>query len=121
LSFSASGQSDAYKSKSKATIVAEGFVKEKLKYPKEVDFYGGTVHEENGYGKCIVLGKFTAKNSFAVKTEYVYKIWLSHNGKDWTGQSNWAYTKLILEDTGTGEQTIYDNREKNKNYEFYRY
>ncbi|GHV27483.1 hypothetical protein FACS1894176_09440 [Bacteroidia bacterium] len=108
-------QSDSYTNKNRAYITAQDFVKQKLNYPKEAEFNSNVVHETDGYGKCIVLGKVTAKNAFGVRTEYVYKIWLSHNGGDWTTLSNWSYSKLIIEDTKTQKQTVFDNREKPTN------
>lgn len=98
---------DASTNKNRAYITAQEFVKQKLKFPKEADFNNSVVHETQGSGKCTVLGKVTAKNAFGVRTEYAYKIWLVHNGKDWTEQSNWRYTKLILEDTSTGKQQVF--------------
>jgi hypothetical protein len=109
LSLSLFAQADAYQSKYKAYIIAQDFVKQKFKYPKEAKFDSNVVHETNGYEKCIVLGKVTAKNAFGVHTEYVYKIWLEHNGKEWTDLNNWTYTKLILEDSATGEQSVFTN------------
>lgn len=105
-------QSDAYRDKSKCFITAQDFVKSKLKYPKEARFDRSVVHETNGVGSSILLGKVMAKNAIGIQTEYVYKIWLSHNGKDWTDSRNWSMTRLILEDSSTNEQTVFDNRTK---------
>lgn len=106
---------NAYNDKGKCSIIARSFVEKNIKYPKESSFNSSTVHSTDGYGKAIVLGKFTAKNGFGVKSEYGYKIWLEHNGRDWSDVSNWKYSKLIIEDAVTGKQQVIDNRVKPKN------
>ncbi|HNX89686.1 MAG TPA: hypothetical protein PKH58_11425 [Paludibacteraceae bacterium] len=91
----------------RCSIMAEDFVKSKLKYPNEVKFNTNQyVHEVEG-SEAIVLNKFTAKNSFGVESNFVYKIWLSFNGGDWTEINNWSYSKLIIENSDTGEKQIY--------------
>ena len=104
LSFS---QTDSYLKKFRCSIISEEIVRSKLKYPKEAKFNSDVVHETNGYGKAIVLRKFIAKNAYGVQSNYVYKIWLSHNGKDWTERNNWNYSKLIIENSDTGKQQVY--------------
>lgn len=101
-------QSNVYRDKSKCYITAQDFIKQKLKYPKEAKFDRNVVHETDGYGSAILLGKVTAKNAFGIQSEYVYKIWLDHNGKDWTELRNWTMKKLIMEDVSTGEQKVYN-------------
>ena len=101
-------QSDSYSNKGRAYIASKEFVKKVLKFPKESDFYGGAVHETNGFGKCIVLGKFSAKNAMGVTSEYVYKIWMAHTGGDWTNQNTWSYSKLVIENTSTGEKQTFN-------------
>ena len=91
----------------RCSIMAEDFVKSKLKYPNEVRFNTDQfVHEVEGT-QAIVLNKFTAKNSFGVESNFAYKIWLSFNGGDWSDINNWSYSKLIIENSDTGEQEIY--------------
>lgn len=102
-------QNDVYKDETKCYIAAQDFVKAKFKYSKEVKFVGNFFHETNGYGNAIVLGKVIAKNAFGVRSEYVYKIWLNHNGLDWTDKKNWTMTKLIIEDSATGKQQVFRN------------
>jgi len=100
-------QSNAYADKNKCYITAQSFVKAKLKFPKEAKFDKNVVHETNGSGNAIILGKVTSKNAFGVQSEYVYKIWIKHNGKDWAEIRNWSMTKLILENPSTGEQSVF--------------
>lgn len=114
-SISAFAQNDTYRNKGNCIVTAKEFVKSKLKYPKSADFEWGGVHETNGFGKAIVMGKFTAKNAFAMETEYVFKTWMTHNGKAWTDIKNWTLDKLVLEDVNTGKQEVFDYREKPKN------
>ena len=107
LSVGVYAQSNTYKDGGKCSIASPDFVKEKLNYPKTAKFNKSHVHEENGYQKAIVIAKLTAKNAFGVESEYVYKIWMTHNGGDWTEKENWKMTKMILENASTGEQKIY--------------
>ncbi len=111
----AHSQTNVYQDKNKCYITAQDFVKSKLKFPKEAKFDRNVVHETNGYGNAIVLGKVTAKNALGIQTEYVYKIWISHNGGEWTDSRNWTMTKLILEDSSSKEQAVFDNRVKPQN------
>lgn len=104
-------QTDSYSNGVRCKTISQDIVKENLKYPQEAKFSSSYVHEENGYGKCIVLGQVTAKNAFGVKSLYTYKIWMTHNGKEWSIRNNWELEKLILEDENK-KQTIIDNRKK---------
>jgi hypothetical protein len=104
-------QNDTYKERSKCIVISKDIVKENLTYPEEAKFSTSFVHEENGYGKCIVLGQVTASNAFGVKTKYTFKIWMAHNGKEWAERRNWELEKLILEDESKS-QTVIDNRKK---------
>lgn len=115
LSLGAYSQNNTYLDKNKCYITAQDFVKMKLKFPKEAKFDKNVVHETNGYGSAIVLGKVTAKNGFGVMSEYVYKIWINHNGRDWTDIDNWSMERLILEDSSTKKQQVFDNRVKPQN------
>jgi hypothetical protein len=101
-------------SRSESYIMAQDFVKEKFKYPREVKFNRDVVHERDGYGKCIILGKLTAKNAFGVTSEYAYKIWLEYNGGSWDELKNWSYSKLIIEDAVTKEQQVYTGNTPSK-------
>lgn len=100
-------QTDSYKNKNRAYIIAQDFVKKKLNHPKDAKFYSDVVHETNGYSNCIVLGKVDARNSYGANTSYVYKIWLNHNGKEWTDINNWVFTKLIIENSDTQKQSVF--------------
>lgn len=100
-------QAESYKDKNICSIKAEHFVKQKLSYPKEAKFNRKIVHETDGYGSATVLGKVNTKNAYGVKIEYVYKIWLTHNGKEWTDNNNWEMKKLIIEDSSTKQQYVF--------------
>jgi|GEM_PF-4738828 hypothetical protein len=109
--FSLKSQSDSYKNEFRCKITAQDFVKENLKYPQEAKFSNSFVYEENGYSKCIILGQVTAKNAYGTKSLYTFKIWMTHNGNEWTDIKNWELERLILEDEEK-KQTIIDNRKK---------
>lgn len=92
----------------KCAIISEDFVKSKMMYPRETKFKTSThVHEVEG-NKAVVLNKFHSKNSFGVKVDYIYKIWMTHNGNDWTDINNWTMIKLVIESPSTGEQFTFD-------------
>lgn len=94
---------DAYK----CAIISEDFVKSKLNFPLESKIVTSAhIHEVNG-NEAIIINKFNAKNAFGVTTEYVYKIWMSFNGGEWEDMYNWSYSKLIIENTSTGEQKVF--------------
>jgi len=91
----------------KCAIISEDFVKSKLKFPLEGKIRTSNHVHEVENGQAIVINKFTAKNAFGVKSEYVYKIWMSFKGGEWEDIKNWSYSKLIIENTATGEQTVF--------------
>jgi hypothetical protein len=91
-----------------AAIESEYFVKDKMKYPEEVEFDGDKRGHETSKNNFNVFQKFTAKNSFGVKSGYVYKICMVYKGTgDWTDLDNWSYSSLTIEDTSTGKQSVY--------------
>ncbi len=106
---------DAAINKNRSYITAQEFVKQNLEHANSAKFNDNVVHEVLGNGKAIVLGKVVVNNAFGIPKEYSYKIWLLHNGKDWTSLSNWKMEKLILEDINTKQQQIIDNRIKPQN------
>lgn len=105
----------------KASIIAQDFVKSKLNYPLESDFddlgYSG---EDLGNNRFKVLQKFTTKNAFGVTSEYIYKIFIQYHGGEWEDVNNWDYGQLIIENTATEEQKIFNgnlkSKETKKNY-----
>jgi hypothetical protein len=91
----------------KCALISEDFVKSKLKFPLESEFKTSAhIHEVEG-NQAIVINKFTTKNAFGVTSEYVYKIWMTFNGGDWENVENWSYSKLIIENTATGEKQVF--------------
>lgn len=92
---------------SKCFVMAQDFVKKRFSYPNEADFHYDYIFEVESEQNYIVLGKVTAKNAFGVKSDYVYKIWLSYLGGEWTSTTSWSSKKLIIENTVTREQFVY--------------
>lgn len=97
--------------KSKSYVISKDFVKKCVLYPSETKFIEpyGYVHEKTGQNECTVLGKFITKNTYGVKIEYVYKIWLTHNGDEWEDINNWQCPKLKIESVSTGETKVFTN------------
>lgn len=90
---------------SRAGIMSEDYVEEKLMYPEEVVFSDDIRGEDLGNNKFKVLRKFTAKNTFGVKCSYVYKAIMVYSGNgEWVEPSNWTCTELVIEDVATGKQ-----------------
>lgn len=42
-----------------------------------------------------------------MESEYVYKIWLTDKGGDWTDKDTWECTKLLIENATTKEQNTF--------------
>jgi hypothetical protein len=101
--------------KNQVYIVLQDFIKDKLNHPTEAEFDRNIVYEIEASNRHIALGKVVAKNSFGIKTEYTYKIWLIYNGNDWTDKNSWTVEKIILENPNTGGQFSTDNRVKPQN------
>ncbi|WP_270899598.1 hypothetical protein [Bacteroides xylanisolvens] len=91
----------------RAGIVSEDIVKEKMKFPDEVEFNGDYRGSEISENEFDVMQKFTAKNDFGVKSNYVYKIHMVYIQGEWTDKNNWSYSNLIIENSSTGEQHRY--------------
>ena len=91
----------------KCAIMSEDFVKATLTYPKESKFKTSSHSHEVEGGQAVVMNKFKKKNAFGVTSEHVYKIWMTFNGGEWNDINNWSYTKLIIENSSTGEQYQY--------------
>lgn len=90
----------------KASVMSEDFVKEKLNYPATADFERNNVWEpENEEGtEGVIMKKFTASNTFGVPIQYIYKIYMIYLGGEWTDINNWTYKYMIIEDTASGKQ-----------------
>lgn len=93
----------------KASIIAKDFVKSHFAHPSECDFedldYRGEECIEPNRFK--VLQQFTAKNSFGVESEYVYKIYIQYFGGEWEDVKNWGYGELIIENRVTKKQEFF--------------
>ena len=91
----------------RAGIISENFVKDRLKFPAEVEFNKDIRGQELSDTTFIVYQKFNAKNAFGVKVSYVYKAKMVFLGGDWADINNWSYNQLIIENVSTGEQSVF--------------
>lgn len=97
-----------------AGIMSEYYIKDRLTHPNEVEFYGGyngTVENDSIF---TVTRNFDAKNSFGVKSSYVYKIQMIYLGGKWEDIKNWTYKFLIIENLGTHEKEFFLSPQDNK-------
>lgn len=94
----------------RAGIMSEDIVKEKMRYPSEVEFKDEYLGEEISPTQFKVLRRFTAKNAFGVKSDYAYRIYMTFKGEDWAVLNNWEYEDLTIENVATGEQNFYHVR-----------
>lgn len=93
----------------RAAVISEGYVTQRLRFPEEVDFNGDYRGSETSKNEFDVYQKFTAKNAFGVKVSYVYKIHMIYKSGDWSDINNWTYDNLVIEDVSTGEQFRYNS------------
>lgn len=84
-------------SKSKCTVMAEEFIKNRLKNPRSAHFYGGVVHEPVNRNTVKLLGKFSATNDFGGEKETHYRIIMKFNGNDWSENRNWEIISIDFE------------------------
>lgn len=96
--------------RSKASVMSEDFVLQRLRYPATADFESlGVIWEpENEEGtKGVLIKKFTAKNAFGVPIQYIFKIKIEFLGGEWELIENWTYDYLIIEEIPSGKQEYY--------------
>ena len=98
--------------KTKASVMSEDFVKQRLKYPATAKFGHDVVWEPDKYDRrrATILRKFSAKNGFGVPSEYVYKMDISYSGGEWTNLKNWICNRLVIEDVASGKQSVYSSQ-----------
>lgn len=96
----------------RAAIISEEFVSPRMKFPAEVEYDGDYRGSETSTNEYDVFQKFTAKNSFGVKSSYIYKIHMIYKSGDWSDKNNWTYNSLIIEDVSSGEQFRYSSPEE---------
>ena len=93
--------SPVIRDKDNCVVMAERFVKTRLKSPSSADFETRFVHEILPNGNARVTGKFYATNSFGAKILNTYQIVLSYHGSDyaddWANQNNWKVESLIIQ------------------------
>lgn len=98
---------DVLNNKSKCTFIAQEFVKSKLNNPNTfLVKSSSSIHELNN-NQVYVSNNFIANNVFGIENNYVYKIWLNFKGGEWDDINNWSYSKLVLQNSNTGEVQIY--------------
>ena len=54
--------------------------------------------ETNSDGSYTILTKISAKNSFGIEKEFIYKVTLSYNGGITTDIGNWTLIKMQSEE-----------------------
>lgn len=91
----------------RAGIISEEIVKNKMRYPAEVEFDGEYRGKEVAANEFEVYQKFTAKNAFGVRSSYVYKIHMVYISGEWEDAKNWTYIDLTIENTATNERSVY--------------
>lgn len=104
----------------RAGIMSEDIVRGKMKFPDEVEFDNDYRGKEISDKEFEVYQKFTAKNAFGVKSSYVYKIQMVYISGEWADSKNWSYGKLMIENIGTGQKSVYyGNNDMIENEEVY--
>lgn len=96
-----------------ASIIAQDFVKRSFSTDCDFDDLDYRGEETATPGRFKVYQKFTSSMT-GVEREYVYKIFIQYYGGEWEDAKNWDYGKLIVEDTGTGRQWVYNGTMKQK-------
>jgi len=80
-------------------LTSQDFIKQDLKNPSTADFSTfDCSSERNSDGSYIVLRKVTAKNSFGVEKEFIYKVTLGFKGGNWVDLTNWDLIKIQSEE-----------------------
>ena len=80
-------------------LIAEDFIKTDLNYPKEASMSVFDCSKEtNSDGSYTILTKISAKNSFGIEKEFIYKVTLSYNGGITTDIGNWTLIKMQSEE-----------------------
>ena len=89
--------SETVADKSTCAVIAERFVKDETVNRLETEFHGRTIHEKIDWDTAKLLGRFSTKNDFGVKKEYVYSIQIKFNGGKWEDMKNWRKVNLEIE------------------------
>jgi hypothetical protein len=80
-------------------IISEDFIKQDLQNPSTADFsIFDCSNEKNSDGTYTVLRKVSAKNSYGVEKEFIYKVTLGFKGGNWVDMSNWDLIKIQSEE-----------------------
>jgi len=80
-------------------VIAIDFIKKDLRYPAEAEFsIFDCVRESQNDGSIMVMRRFTAKNGFGVKSEYIYKVYLYFKGGEKYNINNWELISIQSEE-----------------------
>jgi hypothetical protein len=80
-------------------IISEDFIKKDLQNPSTADFsMFDCSNDKNSDGTYTVLRKVSAKNSYGVEKEFIYKVTLGFKGGNWVDMDNWDLIKIQSEE-----------------------
>lgn len=80
-------------------LTSQDFIKQDLKNPSSADFSSfDCSSERNSNGSYTILRKVSAKNSFGVEKEFIYKVTLGFKGGNWVDLTNWDLIKIQSEE-----------------------
>ena len=83
---------------SQTYIISQSFVKEILKAPATADFpLGEYSHIQNDEDTYTVSSYVDSENGFGANVRNNWTVTLTHNGGDWSAQSNWTLDRLIFD------------------------
>lgn len=94
---------------SKASIIAQDFVKANLTNYSEFDFEVISLkgNRDIDTNKFNIIQEFTAKDSSGLRSRYRYKIDVEYWSREWENINNWKYGQLIIENCKTKKQKKY--------------
>jgi hypothetical protein len=76
-------------------IISEDFIKQDLQNPSTADFsMFDCSADKNSDGTYTILRKVSAKNSFGVEKEFIYKVSIGFKGGNWVDISNWSLINI---------------------------
>lgn len=84
-----------------AAQIAQEYVKARLTHPSTADFQWTSIsHKRIDASTYQIMQKFTAKNSYNLEIEYLYKIHLKYKGGISADSNNWEETYFKMEEYG---------------------
>lgn len=80
-------------------IISEDFIKQDLYNPSSADFsMFDCSADKNSDGTYTILRKVSAKNSFGVEKEFIYKLKIGYKGGNWVDMNNWTLINIRSEE-----------------------